>query len=280
MTRHATGEVDPAIVERSAAALRLAPAGLITDIDGTISSIAPTPAEAVVADAARTALARLAARLAVVAVVSGRAADDCMAMVGLPELLYFGNHGMERREAGATSAHPAAVAAERAVATALAEIETALAGTQLAATTIVENKRLTGSIHYRLAADQDAARAALTPIVVAAAARHGLAVTTGRAILELRPDVAINKGTAIVDLVRERGLRGAVFLGDDLTDVDGFRALRALRERNELTSVSVGVVGPETPAAVRDAVDAMVNGVAGCAALLTALADRLTAGGS
>ncbi|HET7092078.1 MAG TPA: trehalose-phosphatase, partial [Thermomicrobiales bacterium] len=116
-------------------------------------------------------------------------------------------------------------------------------------------------------------------IVAAAAARHGLTVTEGRAILELRPDIVVDKGTAIVDLVRERGLRGAVFLGDDLTDIDGFRALRTLRERRKLDAVSVGVVGPETPAGVRDAVDGVVDGVDGCAALLTTLADRLAAPG-
>ncbi|HEU0113081.1 MAG TPA: trehalose-phosphatase [Thermomicrobiales bacterium] len=275
MTRQIGGDVDPALVARGAGVLRAAPAGLITDIDGTISPIAPTPAEAVVAAEARAALARLAARLDVVAVVSGRAADACAAMVGLPDLLYFGNHGMERRQAGETAAHPAAAGAERAVGAALAEIEGALAGTPLAATTIVENKRLTGTVHYRLAADPAAARAALAPMVAAAAARHGLTVTEGRAILELRPDIAVNKGTAIVDLARERGLRGAVFLGDDLTDVDGFRALRSLRERGELAALCVGVVGPETPSGVRDAVDGSVDGVAGCAAWLTALADRL-----
>jgi trehalose 6-phosphate phosphatase len=275
MMERATSGVDPAMVAQCVAALRTEPAGLITDIDGTISPIAPTPAEAVVAGEARAALARLAARLDVVAVVSGRAADACLAMVGLPGLLYVGNHGMERLRAGETSAHPAAAAAERAVGEALADIEAALAGTPLAATTLIEDKRLTGSIHYRLTPDPAAARAALAPIVNAAAARHGLKVTEGRAILEVRPDIVVNKGTAIVDLVRERGLRGAVFLGDDLTDVDGFLALRTLRERGELTAVCVGVVGPETPAAVRDAVDGVVDGVDGCAALLTAVADRL-----
>ncbi|HEU5433849.1 MAG TPA: trehalose-phosphatase [Thermomicrobiales bacterium] len=275
MMARTTSEADPAMVARCVAALRAAPAGLITDIDGTISPIAPTPAAAVVADDARAALAPLAARLAVVAVVSGRAADACVAMVGLPDLLYVGNHGMERSQAGETTAHPGAAAAERAVAAALAEIAAALAGTSLAATTLIENKRLTGTIHYRLAADPAATRAALTPLVAAAAARHGLVMTEGRAILELRPDIVVNKGTAIVDLVRERGLRGAVFLGDDLTDVDGFRALRALRERGALAAFCVGVVGPETAAAVREAVDGVVDGVDGCAALLTAVADRL-----
>jgi trehalose 6-phosphate phosphatase len=258
--------------------LRAAPAGLITDIDGTISAIAPTPAEAVVAEAARSALARLAGLVDVVAIVSGRAAVDGAAMVDLPELLYIGNHGMERRQGETVWAHPSAAVAGRAIDAALAEIGAALADTPLADVTIIENKRLTGTVHYRLAADPDAARAALAPLVAAAAARHGLRMTEGRAILELRPDIVVNKGTAIADLARERGLRGAVFLGDDLTDVDGFAALRTLRERGDLAACCVGVVGPETPPAVLAAVDGAVEGVDGCVALLTALADRLAAG--
>jgi trehalose 6-phosphate phosphatase len=275
MTRSTASDVDPTILAGCLAALRETPAGLITDIDGTISPIAPTPAEAVVADEARAALARLAGRLDTVAIVSGRAAVDGAAMVGLPELLYIGNHGMEWRRGEETWAHPGAAAAAQAIGAALAEIEAALAETPLAAVTIFENKRLTGTVHYRLAADADAARAALTPLVAATAARHGLKMTEGRAILELRPDIVVNKGTAIADLMRERGLRGAVFLGDDLTDVDGFRTLRALRERGEAATYCVGVAGPETPAAVLAAVDGVVRGVDGCAALLTAVADRL-----
>jgi trehalose 6-phosphate phosphatase len=67
--------------------LRQTPSAVITDIDGTVSAIAPTPAEAMVDPGAKAALALLAERLAAVAVVSGRAPQDGAAMVGLPELI-------------------------------------------------------------------------------------------------------------------------------------------------------------------------------------------------
>jgi trehalose-6-phosphatase len=89
--------------------------------------------------------------------------------------------------------------------------------------------------------------------------------------------VVVNKGTAIVDLVAEHRLRGVVFLGDDLTDVDGFVALRALREAGEVDALSVGVLGAETPPRVRESVDVAVRSVPACAALLAAVADRLEA---
>ncbi|MBA3413986.1 MAG: hypothetical protein H0U10_02020, partial [Chloroflexia bacterium] len=88
--------IDPALLDRCRAVLRRAPAGLLSDIDGTLSDIAPTPADAFVAEGIKESLRRLAARLALVAVVSGRAAEAGRTMVGVDELLYVGNHGMER----------------------------------------------------------------------------------------------------------------------------------------------------------------------------------------
>ncbi|MGI9254289.1 MAG: trehalose-phosphatase, partial [Thermomicrobiales bacterium] len=127
-------------------------------------------------------------------------------------------------------------------------------------------------VHYRLSPDHTAARALLLPVVEEAAARHGLKMTEGRAILELRPPIEVNKGSAVADLIAERGLRGAIFLGDDVTDVDAFAALRDARERDGIASLSIAVLGPETPARVAETADAAVDGVPGVAALLAALA--------
>jgi len=263
------------VLPRCLDVLGRSPAGLISDIDGTISAIAPTPAEAFVGEGIKRALARLAHRLDLVAVVSGRAAAAGAAMVGVPELLYVGNHGMERSDRGTVSAYPGASAATGAMADALAEIAAAVAGTEQAAAILVENKGLTGTVHYRLAADAEAARALILPLAVAAAEARGLVVTEGRLIVELRPNVVVNKGTAIVDLVAERRLRGVLFLGDDLTDVDGFVALRTLREAGEVATLSVGVLAAETPARVLDTIDVGIAGVPAAASLLGALADAL-----
>lgn len=265
----------PVVVEACLRVLRLAPAALITDIDGTISAIAPTPADAFVHPEARIALEVLATRLAAVAVVSGRAPEVGAAMVGLPDLIYVGNHGLERIMRGAAWTHLAAEDARPAIAAALAEVAAAVHATQDAPWLLVENKGVTGTLHYRLAADPAAAAALLEPLARAAAARHGLRVTLGRMIVELRPDLAVNKGTAILDLVNDLALRGVVFFGDDATDVDGFRVLRALRETGQVATLNVGVLGPETPLIVREAVDVTVNGVADTAATLAAIATHL-----
>lgn len=267
--------VDPATLEQCLATLRHSPAGLILDIDGTISEIAPTPADAFVSDAVRQTLRRLAHPLALVAVVSGRAAAVGAEMVGVDDMLYIGNHGMERRHRAEAWVHPGAAASRQGMTAALDEIAAEARASGHDDWMAVENKELSGTVHYRLAADPAAARAALLPLSVAVAERHGLIVTEGRLIIELRPSIVVNKGTAIVDLVAEHRLRGIVFIGDDLTDVDGFVALRTLREEEEIATLRVGVLAPETPQPVIDESDVTVPGVPAVETLLAAIADDL-----
>lgn len=268
---HPTPTPFPDLLASCRAVLGSVPSALLTDIDGTLSDIAPTPDAAFVAPEIRDSLRRLRDRIALVGAVSGRATESGARMVGIEELLYIGNHGMERLENGVWSPHPLAAGATTHVGAALAEIASATEG-RTGTWLLTEHKGLTGTVHYRLAPDHAAARAMLLPVVTAAAGRHGLKVTEGRAILELRPPIQVNKGSAVADLIHERGLRGAIFLGDDVTDVDAFDALRAARDQQGIATLSIAVLGPETPARVPAAADAAVEGVAGVAALLDALA--------
>ena len=264
-----------AVVAACMDVLRQTPSAVVTDIDGTVSAIAPTPAEAMVDPGAKAALALLAERLAAVAVVSGRAPQDGAAMVGLPELIYVGNHGLERIARGTPWTHPVAAAAQPSIAAALAEIESAARSVADVPWLLIENKGVTGTVHYRLAPDQIAAAALLEPLARSAADRHGLRLTLGRMIFEVRPALAVNKGTAIRELAQDLGLRGIVFFGDDVTDVDAFRALRELREAGEAATLRVGVLGPDTSPAVLAEIDLSVVGVPACTATLIALAARL-----
>jgi len=272
-----TADVDRAVLGRCLAVLRQRPAGLMTDIDGTISQMAPTPHAAVVAPAARAALARLAGELALVGVVTGRSAQTGEEMVQVPGLVYVGNHGMERRLNGAAWHHPEAAASAEAITAALAEIARGAEAAGLREYLVIEDKRLSGSIHYRLAPDAAAARQTLWPLAEEAAHRHGLKVTGGRLIVELRPPITVSKGTALTALADAYHLRGLVFCGDDLTDVDGFRAVRRLRDEGKLAGLNVAVIAAETLPEVLAASDVTVPGVPACTALLTALAEALAA---
>jgi trehalose 6-phosphate phosphatase len=274
-----TEALDPDVQAAAAACwavLLQTPSAVVTDIDGTISAIAATPAEAMVDPGAKAALDLLNRRLAAVAVVSGRAPQDGAVMVGLPDLTYIGNHGLERIARGTPWTHPTAAAAQPAIAAALAEIETAARAAADLPWLIVENKGVTGTIHYRLAPDPALAIALLEPLVRDAATRHGLRLTLGRMIFEVRPPLAVNKGTAIRELAEELGLRGIVFFGDDVTDVDAFRALRGMRASGDAATLRVGVLGPDTSPLVLEEIDLSIDGVPACAATLLALAARFS----
>ena len=99
-------------------------------------------------------------------------------------------------------------------------------------------------------------------------------LTEGRLVLNILPAVGVDKGTAVAEIVAERGLRGAVFIGDDVTDVDALRSLRRLREDRGLATLGIGVWSPEGPPEVAEAADVLLHGVGEVERLLRALAAR------
>jgi trehalose 6-phosphate phosphatase len=259
------------VVRRCAEVLGRAPAGLATDFDGTLSPIVARPGEAWMLPAARVALQRLVRRLDLVAIVSGRPVSDLVGQVALDEAVLVGNHGAERWHGGAAVIPPPTPEQADALAAAETLLREVLAGTP---GVFVELKNLGFAVHYREAPSPDTVRARVVRLA-GELARLGVAAREGKRALEIRPLRAPTKGGAVAWLIEEYGLRGVVFVGDDHTDVDAFRALRARRERGELTALSVAVLGPETPAAVREAADLAVGGPEAVADLLAGLADRL-----
>ena len=244
------------------------PLGLLLDIDGTISPIAPSPAEALVPATTREQLQSLVRRLALVAALSGRSAEDASHLVGVDGMLFVGNHGLEIARSGRIEALPGVnVSAEdvRAV------LDAARARLHLQGL-IFEDKGLTASVHYRQTTDPDAARAEVEDVLARLVAERGLRLTPGRMVWEIRPPVVANKGTAARWIIAEHGLRSAIFCGDDRTDVDAFRALRELRDDGVCITLNVGVVAAETPQEVLETADLFVDGVAGVERLLEILA--------
>jgi trehalose 6-phosphate phosphatase len=243
--------------------------GVFTDIDGTISPIAPTPDAARIDPDCRAALERLIGLATRVVAVSGRAAANAQAMLGLAQMRYVGNHGLEWWADGQTLPAPAALPYVPAIAAALAE----LAAHDLPEGILVENKGVTASVHYRLTSDPEHAAALLGTLLADICDRTGLRLHPGRMIFELRPPLSLNKGSALADALRQDELEGAIFLGDDTTDVDGFLAMNYARAAG-LRTLGVGVLSAETPAVVRETCDVLVPGVAGVAALLAWLAEE------
>jgi trehalose 6-phosphate phosphatase len=246
-------------------------AAVFVDFDGSMAPIVLDPGAARPLPAARTALARLVSVLGRVAVVSGRPAGFLRDVLALDGIDYAGTYGLERIVGGAVVLDPRVLPFVDAIARAGDEAEAALPGLR------VERKGdVAVTVHWRDQPDRgsDAARWAAE-----AAPRLGLeAPMRGRMAVELRPPVPVDKGTVVVELAR--GMRAAAFAGDDAGDLPAFAALRALADDGVLAhGVSIGVTADESPAEVH-AADVVVEGPAGLAALLDALADAITGSGT
>ena len=211
------------------------PAGLLTDFDGTLSAIVTDPSGARLADGAHGALATLAERLAVVAVITGRAPLDARRLTGVPGLLIAGNHGMEWLEPGAQEpvTSPDAESVRR-------RLDEVLARLPDMPGVIPEHKGISASVHDRNAPDPDTARdailAALGDVGVL-----GLRIGHGRMIVEIRPTGLGDKGSAVRAIIARFALRGVVVMGDDVTDLDMFRAVAELRDSGRARGAIIGV---------------------------------------
>lgn len=244
------------------AALSRRPRGFLTDIDGTLSAVAPAPAEARLYRGVRPLLRRCLAEFDLVAAISGRPALDARRMVGIPQMVYVGNHGMEElspRDRAPVIA-PDVRVYQSAIADALHDARERLGARY--DNLIFENKGVTASIHYRQTSDPDAARAAIYSAVEPLARQHGLRVTEGRMVIELRPPLDRDKGTSIRALVQRHSLACALYLGDDRTDIDAFRALRELRAEGSCVGIAVAVGHAEAPAALGEFADITLSSIA------------------
>jgi trehalose 6-phosphate phosphatase len=246
--------------------------GLITDVDGTISPIVDVPDEARVTPRNLELLANLRAQLTLTAVVSGRSAEDVHQRVGLPGLVYVGNHGMERWQEGQVIVSPTAAAYRGNLTAAIPEIKKVLVeGMRF------EDKGATLSVHYRQASDPEQVADTLTPTMQSIAKQHGLHLTQGRMVFEFRPPVEIDKGTAFEELVKSYQLEAAFYIGDDTTDVAVFHTARHLREAGKCLAYGLGVESQGTPQVVLTEADYLVQEVAGVESFLDWLSSALTA---
>jgi trehalose 6-phosphate phosphatase len=245
--------------------------GILLDIDGTLAPIVARPEDASVPSRTRDLLGALGRRYRLVACLSGRRAADARRVVGLDSISYVGNHGLEYLRPGAEEPEtPPALArhaarVERFAAAAYTEALREL-GLRL------EDKHAIWSFHWRAASDEQAARELLER-VAADARSEGLVPHWGRKVLEIRPPLAHDKGVALESLVRAEELESALYAGDDTTDLDPFRKLRELHAAGVLAhAVCVGVGSDEAPPELVREADALVEGPAGVANLLRALA--------
>ena len=153
-----------ACVLRALSVLRRHPSGLVTDIDGTVSEMAAYRSRRIDRGALRS-LQVLASQLAVVGVVTGRAAADALRLTGLPSCLHIGNHGYERVQGVRQSFAPGVEPYLSGVAEAAEAVRSAQLVDRDLTGAVIENKRYTASFHYRLCPDPVRAQTTIRAIV-------------------------------------------------------------------------------------------------------------------
>lgn len=265
------------IANRIVETLSHKPAGLFSDFDGVLSEIAPTPDSAIAYPGSAEALANIARNVDVAGVITGRAVDDVGTRIAIDDLIVVGNHGLEWWEQGSRRDHEAGTAAIDGVTSVLEAVKAELSAQMDISNFIWENKRLSGTIHFRNVADPEEAERNLLPIVQPLAEAKNLRCTPGKMIVELRPLAQVTKGTALAEIIASNDLASAVFIGDDVTDVDGFRALHELRAQGKHT-LAVGVVTADAHPDIAAHSDVIVNSVHEIVDVLTLVGEKLGVG--
>lgn len=196
------------------------------DFDGTLTPICPRPDDVTLADSVRNVLALLARRpRTTLAIVSGRGLADVAARVGLPDLIYAGNHGMEIDGPGLAFVEPNAAALTERVQVMLGHLYENLAEIPGC---LIEPKGLTASVHYRNVAPELHGLVERAVHEAVAFDPERLRLTTGQCVWEIRPRVAWNKGKALLWILDRLGhAQNTVggYIGDDRTDEDAFSCL-------------------------------------------------------
>ncbi len=240
---------------------------ILTDIDGTLAPIVPTPDMSEVPAELKELLGRLSERYLLVAGISGRKTEDAFDLVGLDGVVYFGNHGFEILRGGEVEVVPEATQYLEKV----EELEKRSREELEPLGAFVEEKGITASVHYRNAPPEVGERS--VEFVRREGERLGLRITVGRGVVEARPPIRADKGTAVRTLVEEYQPERAMFIGDDTTDLDAFRELEELREEGVLAEMlRVGVASDEGPPELRSEADLVVEGVEGVGEVLRVLA--------
>jgi trehalose 6-phosphate phosphatase len=192
------------------------------DFDGTLTPLVDDPADARLDPAMKAVLEALAQRGQTLLVfISGRSLGDLQQRVGIPNLVYAGNHGLEISGGGLNFVEPVALAKRDLLSHLVEGLKGSLHQIRGA---WVEDKTLTASVHYRQAAARD--ERAIANIVQAALAHHSaiFQLNAGKKVFEIVPRTKWHKGAAVCWINARLAGHGvtSIYIGDDRTDEDAF----------------------------------------------------------
>lgn len=250
------------------------PLGLVFDIDGTLSQLAPTPGEARLYPGVAPMLER-AREHAHIAIITGRGIEDGAPIVNVEGLTYIGTHGLEWSE-GLPATHTVHAAPEALPYREPGKRLLDLVERHLSELPgiIVQRKHIGGSIHYRLSPHPQAARDTILSILQEPAHQLQMKLKEGKMVVEIQVPLAIDKGQALRRFVTRYALQGIIFAGDDRTDLDAVLAIAQLRQEGK-QALSIVVQQTDTLPDLLKHADMVVQGVPGMITLLHEIVDSL-----
>jgi trehalose 6-phosphate phosphatase len=208
----------------------------LSDYDGTLTPIVEKPELAVLTEEAHRLLETLVQQPRfTVGIISGRALADLKEKVNIKGLIYAGNHGFEIEGPGLNFVNPLADEIKPFFRI-IRQVLTMALGTIKGV--LVEDKGITLSVHYRQAAEEKAGdiKKIVEKTMHGPVTQGMVKMTTGKKVIEVRPAVNWDKGKAIRLLMKKYGRGGRnsgllpIYLGDDLTDEDGFQMIEKYGE--------------------------------------------------
>jgi len=250
------------------------PLGLVFDIDGTLSPIAPTPQAAYLYPGVADMLNALKQHTHV-AIMTGRALADGARIVGVDNVTYIGTHGLEWSD-GLPATHEVRLVQE-----ALPYLEPGKYLLDLVQQhigslpgVIVQRKTIGGTLHYRGSAHPEQSRAELLALLEEPTHQVGMKLGEGKMVVEVLAPLGINKGQAIRHYAERFGLRGLVFAGDDRTDLDAVLETERLRQEG-YTTCAIVVRHHDTMPELLAHADIIVDDVEGMAGLLQEIVRKI-----
>ena len=220
---------------------------LLIDYDGTLTPIVQRPELAHLSPEVKECLQELARNACLtLGIISGRTLEDLQQRVGVDGIIYVGNHGLEIKGPGVSFVNPAAKQEVPLLHSLCQDISKGIAGIKGAR---IDNKGLTLSLHYRLVdeAQLDELNHIFNEMVKAPLASGQIRITPSKKAYDIRPAVEWGKGKAIEFITQKLTGRNkplTLFMGDDVTDYDGFHMV----DKNGGISIYVGSPGSKPPA--------------------------------
>lgn len=207
---------------------------LFLDFDGTLSPIAPTPEKAVLPKKTGALLEKISKSPYVkMAFISGRSLSDLKKKVGIKNVIFVGNHGLEMEGPGIRHRTAVSISYKRVmerIKNDLLEKTTCIPGV------FIEDKGFTISLHYRLVERRriDLLKKIFYETVILFMVNENIVIEEGKMVFEIKPAVPWDKGKAVSWLlskkISESKADGVIpfYLGDDTTDESAFPEVKKI----------------------------------------------------